>query len=218
VVAVVEEVMTNEYLASCLALPKPFLSWRSGFPSSSWDTVDHRRWDQIFREDYRWPMIERYAFAIPNDEAIAVLVALSPIVEIGAGRGYWASLLREAGADVLAFDTYPKKYGQGYNGWWQPGKGEAWTTILRGGPEQAGRYPDRTLFLCWPPMSDMAARALRVYRGQAVAYVGEGGSGCTANSAFHTALERGWTVESEVTIPQWDAIHDYLTIYRRKGR
>jgi hypothetical protein len=209
----------NEYLVACLALPKAFLSWHGGFPSSSWDTVDHRRWDQTPREDYRWPMIERYAFAIPNDEAIAALVALSPIIEIGAGRGYWASLLRAAGANVLAFDTYPKEYGQGHNGWWQPGKGgEAWTTILRGGPERASRYPGRTLFLCWPPMSDMAARALRAYRGQAVAHVGEGSGGCTADSAFHAALERDWVVESEIVIPQWDSIHDELTIYRRKSR
>ena len=204
----------NDYLAACLALPKPTGLLGRGFPRSSWDALPTTRWTKETRVDYRWDLIVRYAFAIPTDAAIRALAKLSPIVEIGAGRGYWAHLLRVAGADVLAFDTYPLRYAE--SGWWRPGMGEPWTEVLRGGPERAGRYPDRTLLLIWPPMSDMAERALRACRGSTVAYVGEGDGGCTGDRAFHAALERDWRVEREVSLPQWWGIHDDLTIYRRK--
>ncbi len=208
----------NDYLAACLALPRAHGLLGRGFASSSWDTLPPMRWSKGDRVDYRWDLIRRYAFAIPTDEAVAAVAALSPLVEIGAGRGYWAHLLREAGADVLAFDTYPPRYAD--SGWWRPGDGEPWTRILRGGPERAGRYPDRTLFLCWPPYaSGMAARALRAYDragGRRLAYVGEDAGGCTGDRAFHAALERDWRAERDVDLPRWSGVHDHLTIYRRQ--
>ncbi len=207
----------NDYLAACLALP-PGRLWGGGLPHSSWDALPPEQWTKGTRVEYRWDLIRRFAFAVPTDAAVAALAALSPLVEIGAGRGYWAHLLREAGADVLAFDTYPPRYAD--SGWWRPGDGAPWTAILRGGPERAGRYPDRTLFLCWPPYgADMAARALRAYDragGQRVAYVGEGEGGCTGDRAYHAALERDWRVVRRVVLPQWGGIHDDLTIYRRQ--
>ena len=208
----------NEYLAACLALPKSTGLRGDGFPLTSWDTIPTSEWTRGTQESYRWEMIPRYSFAIPNDRAIAALAALSPLVEIGAGRGYWAYLLQQAGADVLPFDTYPKRYAD--SGWWRPGCGEPWTKVLRGGPERAGRYPERTLFLCWPPHGDgMASRALRAYRragGQRVAYVGEGDGGCTGDEAFHRALERDWQEARLVRLPHWSGINDWLWIYRRK--
>src|SRR3954471_21819338 len=47
---------------------------------------------------------ERYSFAIPSNEVLAALRALGPLVEVGAGAGYWARLLRDLGADVVATD------------------------------------------------------------------------------------------------------------------
>mmetsp|Transcript_7858 Transcript_7858/g.19988 ORF Transcript_7858/g.19988 Transcript_7858/m.19988 type:complete len:164 (-) Transcript_7858:188-679(-) len=46
----------------------------------------------------------KYAWAIPDQRAIRIIANFSPLVEIGAGKGYWAMLLRQAGADVLALD------------------------------------------------------------------------------------------------------------------
>jgi hypothetical protein len=205
----------NEYLAALAELP-PTLhswSWHTGYPRSNWDTLDIPDWDKAPRVDYRRDMVERFAWAIPSDKAITAIAKLSPIVEIGAGRGYWAYLLRKAGADVVAYDLYP----HGHPEWWRPnGDGGAWTEILRGGAIAASRHPDRTLLLVWPPMTPMAADALRAYRGSTVAYVGEGRSGCTGDDAFHRALDREWQEVRTVSLPNWDGIHDDLTIYRRK--
>lgn len=50
--------------------------------------------------------IKRYGFAIPNHEALEAIVELhQPIVEIGAGTGYWCYLLRQRGVDIVAYDT-----------------------------------------------------------------------------------------------------------------
>lgn len=37
-------------------------------------------------------LVRDYAWAIPNHEAIEACAALSPIVEVGAGSGYWAHI------------------------------------------------------------------------------------------------------------------------------
>jgi hypothetical protein len=87
---------------------------------------------------------DRYAWAIPSNEALDALVKLSPLVEIGAGAGYWARLLHERGANVVAFDnTLTDNHWHDETGVWYP--------VLQGGIEQAAEFPDHTLFLCWPP-------------------------------------------------------------------
>ena len=52
-----------------------------------------RRWRQMDRE---WPCW-MYAFAVPSEEALALLASHAPIVEMGCGTGYWAALLRQRG-------------------------------------------------------------------------------------------------------------------------
>jgi len=51
----------------------------------------------------------RYAWAVPCTEALTALRRLSPLVEIGAGTGYWARLLAGHGADVAAYDLAPPR-------------------------------------------------------------------------------------------------------------
>src|SRR4051794_21992422 len=55
----------------------------------------------------RKQLIWAFAWAVPSDEAIEEIARHGPIVEIGAGTGYWAWLLAQAGADVLAYDRAP---------------------------------------------------------------------------------------------------------------
>lgn len=155
--------------------------------------------DKIVRSDH----CQRYAWAVPDENAIEVLAALSPIVEVGAGTGYWAKLLTQAGADVLAYDDLS----------WQGLKHGSWFSVAQGGPEIAAAHPDRALLLCWPPYNTpMACQALHRYAGATLAYVGEGQGGCNADDRFFVQLER----RRRVAIPQWRGIHDMLTIYKRK--
>ena len=56
------------------------------------------------------PLCKKYAWAIPDERALQILASFSPLIEIGAGRGYWARLLRDQGVDILAFDKYRYNY------------------------------------------------------------------------------------------------------------
>lgn len=153
-------------------------------------------------------LTKEYAWAIPNAAALACLAQYGPIVEIGAGGGYWAMLLRQMGVDVVALDNRSTH---------QDGPIRYWCEVEWGGAERVDEYPDRTLFLCWPPYGNDAAEvAVRCYRGATVIYVGES-YGCTGSDALEALFETEWDELQQVAIPQWPYIHDYLRVFRRKA-
>lgn len=159
---------------------------------------------------------ERWAWAVPNEQAIQTLVAHSPVVEIGAGTGYWARLATEAGADVVAYDsrmgqrTTKKKRHR-----WVKECG-AYFPVRRGGAGMVRFHPERTLFLCWPPYKlPMASRCLANYAGRTVIFVGELG-GCTGDDTFYETVDRDWEIEKVVAIPQWIGLHDRMFVLTRK--
>lgn len=148
-------------------------------------------------------LVKKYAWAVPNTEAIKTIAKYSPIIEIAAGSGYWASLVKQVGADIDAYDKSP----------WE----KTWTDVLEGTESVANAYPNRTLFLCWPPYgAPVASNALKEYEGFTVIYVGEGPEGCTGDEEFHDLLNRNWMLEETVNIPQWRGIHDTLYVYKRE--
>ena len=62
------------------------------------------------------PLIERYAWAVPDERALSICAAFGPLVEMGSGRGYWAHLLQQRGVDILAYDKYVYKGAKGAKG------------------------------------------------------------------------------------------------------
>jgi hypothetical protein len=74
-----------------------------------------------------------------------------------------------------------------------------------------------TLFLSWPPyFKDMAVKALQLFKGKRLAYIGEGYGGCTGTDEFHDLLEKAWKLDKTITIPQWFGIHDHLFIFSKR--
>jgi|AntDeeMetagen134_2_1112570.scaffolds.fasta_scaffold01167_16 hypothetical protein len=162
----------------------------------------YSRDDSISTYARRDKLVQRYAWAVPNKKAIETIVDHSPIIEIAAGSGYWASLAEQLGADVDAYDKEP----------WE----DTWTDVLEGTDAVVDAYPERSLFLCWPPYgAPVADDALQNYDGMTVIYVGEGKGGCTGDKDFHKRLEQNWRLEEQVSIPQWWGIHDTLRVYKR---
>lgn len=99
----------------------------------------------------------------PNDAAIDMLTARSPLVEIGAGTGYWARSLRERGAEITAYDLNPPAPDSEVLNSFH-GRLPAFTEVKRGGPKAASGSK-HSLFLCYPPPGDkMALNCLRRYR------------------------------------------------------
>src|SRR5882672_7322034 len=160
---------------------------------------------------------------LATPEAIQAIVTAAPrLVELGAGTGYWAQLLASAGADVVALDNVAPGTRNTYGGIRsrdeEPG-GQVvgrWFPVEEGDAQRLAAYPDRALFLCWPPMDSMAADALAVWRGDVLILIGERG-GCTGTDAFYERLDAEFDTVAEVRLPQWDGIHDDLEVCRRKG-
>ena len=177
---------------------------------------------------------KEYAWAIPDERALAVVTAYGPIVEVGAGKGYWAALLQARGVDVLAYDAKPAP--------------DAFADVRLGGPSAVSRHKDRALFLCYPDddvradLSDddeeeddddeeeapsLALDCLRAYRGDTVVVVGEslvgGGSllraaapwGRSCDSLFQVELAATFHCLLVAALPRWPFSTDCVQVWRR---
>jgi hypothetical protein len=161
----------------------------------------------------RTDLVLKYSMAVPTQEALDALARYAPLIEIGAGGGYWAYLLRKQGVDILPYDIDPPSE---HNNTYRDGPLE-WVPILKGGPKKIKEHPDRTLFLCWPPYGEsMAVKCLKYYEGDVLIYIGEPGGGCTANDAFYELLRKQFSLEDYIEIPQWEGVHDVMSVWRRK--
>lgn len=193
--------MNNPYLAE--------------FEECHGDSFRYRNATGTAFRDNRSLLVKQYSWAVPDERAVKLIASLGPIVEIGAGNGYWASLIASVGGDILAFDERP------YDNQWCMG---SYHPIAVGGPKAAGERPGRVLFLCWPPYdTSFADECLRRYveaGGNTLVYIGEGSGGCTGDDAFHDRIQElcdseGWDQIDCVRLPQWEGIHDYLFVYRK---
>lgn len=146
-----------------------------------------------------------FSWAVPTQAAIeAIKNYTARVIEIGCGSGYWAWLMKQAGIDVIAFDSAVPEF--------------AWHEVRSGNEAEVMRHADRTLFMCWPPWSsDMALNALASYRGTYFIYVGEWLGGC-ADVKFFAMLTAYFEAVETVAIPQWFMRNDNLTIFRRRIR
>jgi hypothetical protein len=157
--------------------------------------------------------VRRYAFGIPNRAALQAIARHAPIVELGAGTGYWAYLLRNRGVQIAAYDLVPPD--QAHNQYrFEP---RTWTDVRAGGVEILDEHADHALFLCWPGYRDtFADEALARFAGRVLIYVGEGRGGNTANAAFFDRLDRDWFLAEHVAIPRWAGAHDRMGVYYKR--
>lgn len=158
----------------------------------------------------------QYAWAIPTEPAIRAIAAFSPLVEIGAGTGYWTWLLRQAGADVIPYDAIPwraDRLQERHNAFHGPNR--SFVHVEEGGPEKAASHADRCLFLCWPPRDDMAERCLEYYAGSSVIHVGA--PGLTGSARFYEMLNAVGVLEKVIELPQWwNEKVDKVEFWRRR--
>lgn len=138
----------------------------------------------------------RWSWAVPNNAALDVIAEHGPIVEVGAGGGYWARELRRRGVDALAYDPDP----HGRAGW----HAGSWGEVLEGDHTVAARHPERTLLLVWPQHT-WSSRAVAAYAGRTLIFVGQ-------------APDRPRQLRTParlVGIPQWAGCTDRLELYER---
>lgn len=151
---------------------------------------------------------------LPEPHLLQVVRRYSPLVELGAGTGYWTYLLRAMGTDVVAYDCAP--VGGPRENRYHPDV-TPWTDVLAGDLPVLSRHGDRSLFLCWPPTYSALWEALRFYAGEFVIYVGDHGGRAARLASLHDAFN---LVElyPAVAMDPHPGHRAELGVWRRTGR
>jgi len=174
--------------------------------------LDKPWWEReysLYTYDLRRDFIKLFGFAVLTRCTVDLLKWFGPILEIGAGSGYWASELSQAGVDIIATDSQTGRYYFKHGNYFEVSKCSA--------TDASAAHPDRALMIVWPCYDDpWAFAALSAYKGNTVIYVGESQGGCTATDSFFELLTSDWVKIESHYIPQFPGIHDALYIYRRK--
>lgn len=186
-------------------------SWNSGRIEPDGYHAAQPGFSQISRHE----LCVRFSWSIPSPGDMVWLAKLLDgrgVVEIGAGSGYWAWQMTQAGIDVIAFDPYLPGPDNQYV------RHKLYHPVLPGDDRKAAYYPERALLLCWPSYcADFATEALKAYPGDLLVYIGEGEGGCCADDGFFKLLDAEWDEESESPFHvTWSGIHCHMTAYRRR--
>lgn len=170
--------MTNETLFDCNGAPvdpeaNPLMA--RFLSRTDWGPND---WDIMLAAKRRW------AYGLLTEQALRKIAAFAPLVELGAGTGYWAEQLeRLFGIAIMAYDICPlaaPDFGshrqRGENGWHSGTAGKGYFYVFRGDEKVLSHSPGSTLMLMFPPKEEeypLGYEALRHYQGEHFIYVGE---------------------------------------------
>jgi hypothetical protein len=162
-------------------------------------------------EDVRLTLAQRYAYVLPTDSTLAMLAGLGPLVEIGAGTGYWAHRLCSIGVDIVAFDQAPLdgERTNRYHFHVRP-----WTHVEQGDQTVLSDHSDRGLLLCWPPLFSSLGDCLTYYRGDTVAYIGDEGYRTARLDHLQEAFTNVATAPVRALDP-YPGVQARLTIWKR---
>ena len=152
-------------------------------------------------------------FDLDTISRIAAFIGDKKCLEVGAGNGLFAALLRAVSPslDIVATDNF-SSHGS------DPAK--CFTRVEHFDAVDAVRhFKDVDLvILIWPSSgSPMARNVLTEFEGKNIIYIGEGMSGCTADDDFHNLLDEKWK-NLEIETPEfknWNCIHDCIYFYER---
>jgi len=155
----------------------------------------------------RVELINKYSFGIPTTSVLKRIATYSPIIELGAGTGYWASSLEAVGCDILAYD----------NGSWDSVWTKNHTEILKGDERILESYKDRNLLLCFPMHRDsISLNAVKNFKGKYLIYIGELEDTCIESgdcAGFLEELHKSYKFVEKLPLPNWPDMKDAVHIY-----
>ena len=132
------------------------------------------------------------------------------VLEVGAGNGYLAKQLQDAGVDLFPTDPHHPSASGYHLGSTQH------TTIIKADAALAIReLPEMDLLWSWPTRDKASGLALQDFSGEILIYIGEEHDGCTGGDLFHEILEQDFHTPEIIPIPSFPHINDCIGIYRR---
>ena len=160
-----------------------------------------KAWSEISRKSIsaRDELVKKYAWSIPDNAILNAIIAFADgktIMDVGAGSGYWAKLLEEKGAKVIAIDDKSEEYTNYY-----------FDVVKRDGVEYLKSEPaakDACLFMSWTRKPFW-----QQFPGNKLIVIGEQ---LTLND---DPTKDGWRKEKVMDIPKWEFMHDHAAFYTR---
>ena len=189
----------------------------------------------ILHSNHLLELVNRYAWAIPSPDALRIVKAFAPIVEIGCGsNAYWASCMQREGIDVVAYDinveTGGKIQRKGEGPKQSQRQSKAPSLVRQGGPSKLKEHSDRTLFLCYPDEEGegIGAQCLEHFTGTHVIHVGETiwdatlskdqcPWGRSSGSLFQQRLANEFHCLLKVELPNWLHVRDTISVWKRSA-
>ncbi|GAA4734996.1 hypothetical protein GCM10023263_92100 [Phytohabitans rumicis] len=158
---------------------------------------------------YAVDLARLYSYSVPTPEALIALRELGPLIELGAGAGYWARLLRDLGVDLVAYDIEEPST----NSW--IADAPAWTKVEVGDEHSLAGHSGRTLFVSWPERpSGFMSTVLDVYPPATLVLITDGRVSVGADPLYDR-LASGWEQDMAMDIPRWPGRYDSLMIWHR---
>lgn len=165
--------------------------------------------------------VRRYAWAIPNKQALDIIAGLcgpgTSLLDFGAGAGFWCYALRSRLPETVIIQALDNNLGryERETGFWYP--------VHQGDVADLQGLDFDVILLVWPNWADdMAIDVLHLLQAHhsaaTLVYIGEPRGGVNAESRFFDELELHWTLEETADIPQWPGRRDALHVYRQQGR
>jgi hypothetical protein len=154
----------------------------------------------------RKELVEKYSWAVPNEEVLTYLSKFSTIQEWGAGNGYWTDCIIKAGGCAEPYDLDPPA--------------ETWCSVQEADvhnvvQEQPENVGDVVLTV-WPPLGEARVGfTLLETEPDHFLYVGEQMGGCTGSDKLFVQLQEQYGLVKEIEIPSYEGVHDNFYHYVR---
>lgn len=166
--------------------------------------------------------LQTYPEYVPTDHAIQTLVDLGPLVEVGAGDGYWAHVVNENGGDCIPTDICPLDHDaetfpstvQSASDDWEP---TVWADVQAvDGVEAVRAYPDRAVMMCHPSGADRwSERVLDAVSDQPFVFIGEWFPGTDATPWFFKRLAENWGLVDDFPVYGWESSAEHGYVFER---
>lgn len=203
------------------------------------DYCRHHTWTSDgWSHDNGTVALTTYPEYVPTDNAITTITAYDPVIEIGAGNGYWAYVLDNTGCDIHATDKSPvngsvkttfTKYERAQSLHRTELTGEThtiehnentlyevkrrnWFDVSAATHDTIATTTD-TVLLCHPPADTWTEELLEhISPSQHLIYVGQWYPGSDATPYFHYELTN-WELIETFPVYDWDTQHAHGYVF-----
>lgn len=174
---------------------------------------------------------------MPTDEAIETIAEYGPVLEVGAGSGYWSYVLSEAGVDVIATDLSPpdvvvddlpagyydavgtdefqfisveRSESESYQ--------RMWDTVHIADHSCVQSYSSHSILFCHPEGFEWTEEVLDMcHFGQELVLVAEWYPGADATPMFFKRLAENWELVETFPVYDWASMHVGGYVLRKVG-